>query len=283
VLHGLVAPDKRGDIDHVVIGPAGITTIDTKAWAGKVWIGRVGLGRGRRASPHEIKGLSRQINRVHEVLARDGRDDVRVTGVICMVNENRGIPAAGFADIDGMKIGRPNAVIHHALRDGPLDTATIEIVQRLIAVSFTVHGGSQAPTERVPPVRRRTATRRRRRQPPMRTARKAALVLLGAMLVLTGIAALVSGLDGSVDRVAKPWRTFSREDLRSHLSEYRAIARNSAHGHVRGPKLRVTAYRFELTYRRGKHCRVVVDVPRTAPIVGGGKATATAHGCARRR
>lgn len=273
VLHGLVAPEKRGDIDHVVIGPAGITTIDTKAWTGKVWIGRLGLGRGRRAFPHEIAGMSRQINRVHEVLARSGRDDVSVTGVLCMVNENPGIPAAGFADIRGVRIGRPNAVIHHALRDGPLDTATIEQIHRLISASFAVHGGSQAPTDRRPP----------RRHFPVRTARKIALALLSAMLVLTGMAALVSGLDGSVDRIAKPWHAFSREDLRAHLHEYRAIARSRAHGHVRGPKVRVSAYNFELTYRRGKHCRVVVDVPRAAPIVGGGKATASARGCARRR
>jgi len=160
VLHGLVLDGKRADIDHLVIGPAGVTAIDSKTWTGRVWAGRVGLGRGRRAYPAEIEGMSRQINRVHSRLAQAGRDDVPVAGVLCLVNRNQGIPAAGLTEIRGVKVGHPNAVTHHALRDGPVDTTTIEIVARVVRNAFVVNGGYQAPTYRAPtpvPPRQRRA------------------------------------------------------------------------------------------------------------------------------
>jgi hypothetical protein len=280
VLHGLVLEGKRADIDHLVIGPAGVTAIDSKTWQGRVWIGRLGLGRGGRAYPQEIDGMGRQINRVHSRLAKVGRDDILVAGALCLVNENDGIPTNRLAEIRGVKVGHPRSVIDHALRDGQVDAAMVEIVARILSEQFVVHGGSQAPTGRPRPV----ASKRKPQPRVPRFVRRLALVVLGSMVALTGVAAIVAALDGSADRLTRPYRTFSRADLLGREATYRRIAVKRARGRVHGPKIRASPTDFVLAYRRAGHCRVVVRVSRAAPIVGGGKPTRVrSTGCRRHR
>jgi hypothetical protein len=250
VLHSLVLKGKRADIDHVVIGPAGVTAIDSKTWSRRVWAGRVGLGRGRRAYPKEIDGVSRQINRVHSRLAKAGYDNVPVEGLICLVNRNDGIPAAGLTEIRGIKVGHPDAVMHHALRDGRFDTPTVDIVARILEEEFAVNGGTQQPTERPRP---RPARRRTRTRFPTRFA----LIVVGIALVVGGLAALINGLGSSAEKL-------SRADLLAGGSSYRRIAIKRAHGRVRGPKIRASPTEFLLVYRHGKRCRIVVEVSRAA-------------------
>jgi len=281
VLHGLVLAGKRADIDHLVIGPAAVTAIDSKAWSGRVWAGRIGLGRGGRAYPTEIDGMSRQINRVHTRLAQHGRDNVRVEGVLCLVNQNAGIPSNGLAEIRGIGVGHPRAVIDHALRSGPCDTATIEIVARLLSDAFVVNGGAQAPTERTEaPIRQMASSRRRNRRIP-RVARPLARAALVAMLALAALAALVTGFDTSADRLAKPYRAFSHRDLVAREASYRQIARTRARGHVQLLRIR-TAADVVLVYRGARRCRVAIHVSRAAPVLGGGKPTLVrSSGCKR--
>ena len=283
VLHGLVVDGKRADIDHLVIGPAGVTAIDSKTWTGRVWAGRVGLGRGRRAYPAEIDGMSRQINRVHSRLAQAGRDDVPVAGVLCLVNRNAGIPAAGLTEIRGVKVGHPNAVIHHALRDGRVDTTTIEVVARVLRDAFVVNGGYQAPTYRaptpVPPLRRRGLH-------VVRLGRWAVAVVIAALLAVAAVgvgSAIVGSLGTKAHELGRPFRPLSREDLMAREPTYRHLARRRAHDRVHRTKIRTRPAEFVLTYRHGKRCRVVIHVARGAPIVGGGKPTLVrARGCKRR-
>jgi Nuclease-related domain len=281
VLHDLVVPGQRRNIDHLVIGPAGVTVIDAKAWAGKVWVGRLGIGRGRRASPKEIDGVSRQVNRVHSVLARAGRDDVRVEGLVCMVNDNDGIPTSRLADIRGIGIGRRGPVAKHALRDGPLDLLAVEQVKRLLEDGFEIHGGTSAgPTERF-----------RRLAPPRvapRSAPEAGLLLRLGRICLAGILAITIvtvaasiALD-SVRPTIDRYRYFSRAELRAQKPELRRLAVREAHGRVSGPKLRVTTASFVLTYRRGRHCRVVIELSRALKVLGGGAPTVTSTGCTHR-
>jgi hypothetical protein len=281
VLHSLVVPGARTDIDHLVIGPAGVTVIDAKAWDGKVWVGRIGLGRGRSAHPKAIDGMSRQINRVHALLAKAGRDDVPVEGVICMVNDNDGIPAYGFGEIRGIKVGRPETVENHALRSGRCDVLTVEAVHRILAAGFEVHGGSASPTTRpVTAVTRFPPHRKVHRRMPRRIFRLVRAALLATIMVGVLVAAAVAVLS-SVRATEKHYRSFSRADLRAQSAELRRIATQRAHGRVRGPKLRVETGSFVLAYRRGQHCRVVITVSRAAPVLGGGKHTVRSTGCAR--
>jgi hypothetical protein len=282
VLHDLVVPGARANIDHLVIGPAGVTVIDAKAWDGKVWVGRIGLGRGRSAHPKAIDGMSRQINRVHTVLAKAGRDDVPVEGVICMVNDNDGIPAHGFGEIQGVKVGRPATVEDHALRSGSCDVLTVEAVHRILAAGFEVHGGSASPTTRpATAVARFPPRRKAHRRMPRRIFRGVRAALLAMVMLGVLFAALAVVLTG-FRATEKHYRSFSRSDLRAQSTELRRIATRRAHGRVRGPKLRVESASFVLAYRRGRDCRVVITVSRAVHVFGGGKHTVRSTGCARR-
>jgi hypothetical protein len=275
VSHSLVRPGQKRDIDHLVVGPAGVTVIDAKTWTGRVWIGRVGLGRGRRAFPREIDGVSRQINRVHSVLAKAGRDDVPVTGVLCMVNDNPGIPATGLPDVRGVKIGRPRAVIHHALRDGPLDAATVDSLHWLLADAFTMHGGAEAPTPRA--ARRTIKLPAARRPRTRRSARR----LVAAVMALAVIGAVAAALPHSVHKLTSPYRAFSRAELDAKRAEMKSVAVRSAHGPLRDRRVSSTPTQFVVTYHRGKHCHVRQSVSRAAPVFGGGKYSTVVTGCRR--
>jgi len=281
VSHSLVLLGQRRDIDHLVVGPAGVTVIDTKAWDGRVWIGRLGLGRGRRAFPKEIDGVSRQINRVHSILAKAGRDDVPVTGVLCMVNDNPGIPATGLPDVRGVKIGRPRAVIHHALRDGPLDRATVDSLHWLLAAAFTIHGGSEAPTERA--ARRIARVPIRWRPAGLSFGRRIAIALVSLIVITAAAAVLISAVPRSVRTLTGQYRNFSRADLEAKRAEMKAVAVRRAHGPLHGRKVISTTSLFVVTYRRGKHCRVRQTVSRAAPIFGGGNYSTVVSGCRHRR
>lgn len=47
VLHDLALPGEKANIDHLVIGPAGVTVVDAKTWSGRVSFGRETLWQGR--------------------------------------------------------------------------------------------------------------------------------------------------------------------------------------------------------------------------------------------
>src|SRR5947208_457153 len=60
VLHSIVRPEG-GDIDHIVVGPAGVTIIDTKNWSGEAWVGRTAVGRGRYGRRRCVDGVRSQV------------------------------------------------------------------------------------------------------------------------------------------------------------------------------------------------------------------------------
>jgi Nuclease-related domain len=70
-LHGL--DRSRGDIDHVVIGPTGVTVIETKAWRGRIYLGRSGHLMNSGFDKHRvIRRCERTAGEIHGVLAKAG-------------------------------------------------------------------------------------------------------------------------------------------------------------------------------------------------------------------
>lgn len=78
-----------GDIDHLAIGPGGITVIDTKNWSGAVRV-RAGAPRiGRWGKRNEVEKLRRQCAGVRLALL-NARPDLRgteVRGVLCLAGD----------------------------------------------------------------------------------------------------------------------------------------------------------------------------------------------------
>jgi hypothetical protein len=100
----IVIPDRRipgrgrANIDHLAIGPGGITVIDTKSTLGRVQLATTGiihhheilLVNGRDRTRH-LDALERQITTVIERLAHHGIDAVDVRGALCYPNMRRGL------------------------------------------------------------------------------------------------------------------------------------------------------------------------------------------------
>lgn len=99
-LHDVQMPGSRANIDHVVVGPTGVFTIETKNYRGGVRIarGRVTVGGRRR------DGISEQAARqAHAVSARTGRP-VRPIVVI-----HGGVQLGWFSSplVDGVRFSGP--------------------------------------------------------------------------------------------------------------------------------------------------------------------------------
>jgi hypothetical protein len=118
LLHDRRMPGSRSaNIDHVAVGPGGITVIDTKNYRGKVCVERVGgllferrtiLRIGRRDETKLVVGVECQIAAIRAVLP----DPVEVRGALC------------FADVDGLPLLR-HLTVRDVIIDGPRTTAKL--------------------------------------------------------------------------------------------------------------------------------------------------------------
>jgi hypothetical protein len=91
VLHDRrVGGRTRANIDHIAIGPTGVTVIDTKSSRGRVHLATTGIinvreqllvnGRDRTS---QLDSVQRQMERVARVLVHNDAGDVSVFGALC--------------------------------------------------------------------------------------------------------------------------------------------------------------------------------------------------------
>ncbi|HUO69644.1 MAG TPA: nuclease-related domain-containing protein, partial [Solirubrobacteraceae bacterium] len=91
LLHDRRVPGRgRANIDHIAIGPSGVTVIDTKSSRGRVQLTSVGIINRRemllvngRDRTSQLNALERQIARVADTLDRHDAGDVGVVGALC--------------------------------------------------------------------------------------------------------------------------------------------------------------------------------------------------------
>jgi hypothetical protein len=78
-----------GDIDHLVVGPGGVTIVDAKNWSGMVTVDRSCPRVGRRRRPKEVEKLHRQVAGLRLALrhAPAHLRNVSVRGVLCLAAE----------------------------------------------------------------------------------------------------------------------------------------------------------------------------------------------------
>lgn len=122
------------DIDHLAIGPGGITVIDTKTYRGKVQVDRVGglfaprktvlliNGRDRTSL---IDGVERQIGYVRSALSRAGYEDIEIRGALCFPTVD-GLPLLRQLAVRDIVIDGPKPVAKLAGRAGPLHPDVVE-------------------------------------------------------------------------------------------------------------------------------------------------------------
>jgi Nuclease-related domain len=145
VLHDRRIPRSRANIDHLAVGPGGVTVIDAKNHKGKVRVERRG-GLLRRRTEHLIvagrdrtalvDAVERQVSVVSHALVSTA-DGVDVRGAVCFV-EVDGLPLLGRLRLRDVIIDGPKTVGRLASRPGHLDRPTIDRLVRTLAAALPV-------------------------------------------------------------------------------------------------------------------------------------------------
>jgi hypothetical protein len=145
LLHDRRVPRKgRANIDHIAVGPGGVTVIDAKNYRGDVRVQRVGgLISERRAvllingrdQTHLIDGVENQVAMIRQLLAETMNDGVDVRGALCMA-EVDGLPLIRQLSVRGILIDGPKPVAKLARRPGSLTELLVEEIWRALATSL---------------------------------------------------------------------------------------------------------------------------------------------------
>jgi hypothetical protein len=99
VLHAVPVGQRGADIDHVVIGPFGVVTINTKVTRGGVWVGEYGMTVAGKSVDYVGKSRA-EASRAHRLLVRAAGIDVPVQPAIVFVRSLRfAIRKGGPADV----------------------------------------------------------------------------------------------------------------------------------------------------------------------------------------
>jgi hypothetical protein len=134
LMHDRRLPSSRANIDHIAVGPGGITVIDTKRLAGKVEV----RGRGKKAQlrvgnrdcTRLLEGVARQVAVVSAVV-----EDVEVRGALCFVDVN-GLPLVRRLRARDILIDGPRGVARLAKRSGRMERQRVIEVAALIDRRF---------------------------------------------------------------------------------------------------------------------------------------------------
>jgi hypothetical protein len=136
LLHDRRLPGSRANIDHIAVGPGGVTVIDSKKLKGKVrvdWHGglfserRFDLYVNGRRRTKLVESVERQVEAVRNVLAAEGLAEVPVQGALCMADPQN-LPLFRRLKIRNIPIAGTRLVTEVIKRPGDLDAARREII-----------------------------------------------------------------------------------------------------------------------------------------------------------
>lgn len=145
VLHDRRIPRSKANIDHLVIGPTGVTIIDSKRYNGRVEVRSAGTlfrpgpnklfvhGRDKTAL---LDGLGRQVTAIHaaagELIAATG---TMITPVLCFVDAEWGFLAKPY-QLDGIHITWPKALMAQLRQPGPLTPDQVAALTERVSSTF---------------------------------------------------------------------------------------------------------------------------------------------------
>lgn len=143
VLHDRRIPNSRANIDHLVIGPAGVFVIDTKLYTGKIerrYRGRL-LSRDSRLyvqgrdRTNLVDGMARQVEAVRGALASTNHPKCAVIAAICFVESRWGLWGAPFA-IGNVRVVWPRMLGKLIRNEGPLGRDDIASLEHALGVAL---------------------------------------------------------------------------------------------------------------------------------------------------
>jgi Nuclease-related domain len=130
------------NLDHLAVGPGGVTVIDSKAHRGEVRVERVGglftdrhsiLKIGGRDHTKLIDGVERQVKLVAAALMRAGFGDLELRGALCFPDSD-GLPLRQLS-IREIVIDGPKPIAKLARRPGPLSAAQVDQLAALFPIA----------------------------------------------------------------------------------------------------------------------------------------------------
>jgi Nuclease-related domain len=139
VLHDRRIPRSTANIDHIVVGAAGIYVIDSKHYKGRIERRSTGtfLGHGSdklfvaaRDQTTIVDGMARQVAAVEAAVGdlTDARN-TPIRPVICFVQGEWSLLAKPFV-LDGVTITRLNALTDLVRTPGPLNETAVQALGR---------------------------------------------------------------------------------------------------------------------------------------------------------
>jgi Nuclease-related domain len=144
VIHDRRIPGRgRANIDHLAVGPGGVTVIDTKSSRGEVQITTPGVFHRReqllvngRDRTSQLDAVERQIATVAQALDRQGVPAVSVLGALCYPYMRRGWLHYSRARNGLITVDHPRHVAKVASRPGPISASEIEQLADALIRSF---------------------------------------------------------------------------------------------------------------------------------------------------
>ena len=128
-------PGSRANIDHLCVGPGGVTVIDAKRYVGKVRVKGGRLLVGTRDRTRLIEGVSRQVDAIRSLLLEAGYGGVDVGGAICWV-ESDGLPLIRRMELQGVRIDGARRLSKFASRPGSLPPDEVAEIAACIRYSL---------------------------------------------------------------------------------------------------------------------------------------------------
>lgn len=144
VLHDRRVPGRaRWNIDHIAIGPSGVTVIDTKSSRGRVQLATVGIIKRReqllvngRDRTSQLDSLQRQMERIAGVLVQNDGGDVSVFGALCFPFMQREWLHHNRARDGLITVDDPAHIAKLVKRAGPLTIDEIVWLAETLAAGF---------------------------------------------------------------------------------------------------------------------------------------------------
>jgi hypothetical protein len=146
LLHDRRVPGHgRANLDHIAVGPGGVTAIDTKTHRGKIRRDRYGglfverrtiLRIDGRDQTKLITGVENQTGYVRAALDNfDSSVPIDVTGALCFPHAD-GLPLIRRIEVRGILVDGPKRIAQLAARPGSLNGTAIEAIWRSLAHAF---------------------------------------------------------------------------------------------------------------------------------------------------
>jgi hypothetical protein len=141
LLHDRRIPMSVANIDHIAIGPGGVTVIDAKKVKGRVRVERTGglfsprvekLRVAGRDRTKLVEGVERQMGEVRAALTDLGHGDVPVAAALCFVDPE-GLPLLGTLRMREVVMLGPRGAAKLAARPGALTAQQIAAVTEGLA------------------------------------------------------------------------------------------------------------------------------------------------------